>query len=94
MAGTRTGNVVRLRVTKAAPDLCASGASTSELIKTMNATKLTHSKVNKRRSWWNFLPPRQRQHDPMLVLNMSAFNFESGWNRVFSPIRRENVWGT
>jgi hypothetical protein len=29
----------------------------------------------------------------MLVLNMSAFNFESGWNRVFNPIpARENVW--
>jgi hypothetical protein len=36
----------------------------------------------------------RRSGDPMLVLNMSAFNFESEWNRVFSPIRRENVWGT
>ena len=28
-----------------------------------------------------------RQHDPMLVLNMSIFNFADGWNRVFNPIK-------
>ena len=33
----------------------------------------------------------RRQHDPMLVLNMSIFNFEGGWSRIFSPIKaREN----
>jgi len=33
-------------------------------------------------------------HDPMLVLNMSIFNFDGGWNRVVNPIpQRENVWG-
>ena len=25
-----------------------------------------------------------RRHDPMLVLNMSIFNFTDGWNRTFS----------
>ena len=25
-----------------------------------------------------------RRHDPMLVLNMSIFNFSDGWNRTFS----------
>jgi hypothetical protein len=23
-------------------------------------------------------------HDPMLVLNMSSFNFTNGWSRIFS----------
>ena len=36
----------------------------------------------------------RRSGDPMLVLNMSVFNFDGGWNRVFNPIpQRENVWG-
>jgi hypothetical protein len=36
----------------------------------------------------------RRSGDPMLVLNMSIFNFDGGWNRVFNPIpQRENVWG-
>jgi hypothetical protein len=25
-----------------------------------------------------------RRHDPMLVLNMSIFNFTDGWSRTFS----------
>ena len=25
-----------------------------------------------------------RKHDPMLVLNISIFNFTDGWNRTFS----------
>jgi hypothetical protein len=27
---------------------------------------------------------RGRRHDPMLVLNMSIFNFAYGWSRTFS----------
>jgi hypothetical protein len=27
---------------------------------------------------------RARRHDPMLVLNMSNFNFTDGWSRTFS----------
>jgi hypothetical protein len=28
-----------------------------------------------------------------LVLNMSTFNFDRGWNRIFNPLpQRENVW--
>jgi hypothetical protein len=35
---------------------------------------------------------RRRVHDPMLVLNMSIFNFEGGWGRAFSPVKtRETV---
>jgi hypothetical protein len=26
----------------------------------------------------------RRRHDPMLVLNMSIFNFTDGWSRTFS----------
>jgi hypothetical protein len=29
---------------------------------------------------------RRRWHDPMLALNMSVFNSDSGWNRIFSPV--------
>jgi hypothetical protein len=27
---------------------------------------------------------RVRRHDPMLVLNMSIFNYSDGWSRTFS----------
>jgi hypothetical protein len=27
---------------------------------------------------------RARRHDPLLVLNMSIFNFTDGWSRTFS----------
>jgi hypothetical protein len=27
--------------------------------------------------------PHGRRHDPMLVLNMSIFNFTDGWSRTF-----------
>ena len=26
-------------------------------------------------------------HDPMLVLNMSIFNLNNGWDRVFNPLK-------
>jgi hypothetical protein len=26
-------------------------------------------------------------HDPMLVFNMSIFNFAGGWNRTFNPLK-------
>jgi hypothetical protein len=28
--------------------------------------------------------PRASRHDPMLVFNMSIFNFTDGWSRAFS----------
>jgi len=36
---------------------------------------------------------RARQHDPMLVLNISTFNFTDGWNRTFSKYEhaRSNI---
>jgi hypothetical protein len=59
----------------------------------MNKTNRSNRNTNKRSDWRKRLQPRRRRHDPMLVLNMSAFNFEPGWNRVFNPVpARENVW--
>ncbi len=31
--------------------------------------------------------PQRRRHDPMLVLNMSLFNFADGWNQIFSAVK-------
>jgi hypothetical protein len=54
----------------------------------MNKEKINQKKPRRRFS------ARRHWHDPMLVLNMSIFNFDGGWNRVFNPIpQRENVWG-
>ena len=41
--------------------------------------------------WRERFQRRRRKHDPMLALNMSVFNFDDGWNRIFSPLKvREN----
>jgi len=38
--------------------------------------------------WRGILQRRQRRsHDPMLVLNMSVFNFSDGWERIFNPLK-------
>ena len=59
----------------------------------MNGTKLSQTNPNKRSNWRKLLRSRRRRHDPMLVVNMSIFNFEPGWNRIFNPVPvRENVW--
>ncbi|MFN2542676.1 MAG: hypothetical protein ABR514_11005 [Chthoniobacterales bacterium] len=42
--------------------------------------------------WRELLGRRQPRHDPMLVFNMSIFNFEGGWNRAFNALNvRETV---
>lgn len=63
----------------------------------MNRTKLNSltaadkdatRKVSRRstvNSWANVFRPQRRRHDPMLVLNMAAFNFDSGWDRILNP---------
>jgi hypothetical protein len=59
----------------------------------MNSTNPSQRETSKRGKWRKFLQPRRHRHDPMLVLNLSLFNFEGGWNRTFNPTReRENVW--
>jgi hypothetical protein len=56
----------------------------------MKTTNLKQTSVAKPRKWFQ---RRRRRHDPMLVLNMSIFNFDGGWNRIFNPLpQRENVW--
>ena len=36
--------------------------------------------------------PRQRRHDPFLVLSLATFNSGDSWAEVFSPLKvRENV---
>jgi hypothetical protein len=30
---------------------------------------------------------RRRIHDPMLVFNMSIFNYTDGWSRTFNPLK-------
>ena len=39
---------------------------------------------NAKRSLWKIFRRSSRRHDPMLVLNMTLFNFTDGWNRVLS----------
>jgi len=57
----------------------------------MTRTNLKQASVANPQKWFQ---RRRRWHDPMLVLNMSIFNFDGGWNRIFNPLpQRENVWG-
>jgi hypothetical protein len=65
----------------------------------MNKKQLIQRKPNRANTpersfadkWRTKFRRRRRTHDPMLVLNMSLFNSEHGWNRVFSPVKvREN----
>jgi hypothetical protein len=64
----------------------------------MNATTSKQIKLGRnrrRRAWFR---SRNRYHNPVLVLNMSMFNsetgWETGWNRIFSQrSTHENVWG-
>jgi len=39
------------------------------------------------RKWREMFQRRRRKHDPMLVLNMSIFNFADGWNRTFKRLK-------
>jgi hypothetical protein len=57
----------------------------------METTNFEEARVTKPPKWFR----RHRLwHDPLLVLNMSTFDFDSGWNRIFNPIpQRENIWG-
>jgi hypothetical protein len=44
--------------------------------------------------WRRTFARRRRFHDPLLVLNMSVFNFDDGWNRIFNkPKVHENAPG-
>jgi hypothetical protein len=42
--------------------------------------RLTHK-------WQEVFQRRRRTRDPLLVFNMSTFNFDGGWNRIFSQFK-------
>jgi len=42
------------------------------------------------RRWREIFQRRQEMHDPMLVFNMSIFNFGEGWDRIFNPFKTQN----
>jgi len=46
--------------------------------------KTKQSQINRKRAMWRIFRRSSRRHDPMLVLNMTLFNFTDGWNRAFS----------
>jgi hypothetical protein len=55
----------------------------------MNYNKAKRNNLTAKRL--NYFQKRPRRHDPLLALNMSIFNFEGGWSRIFNPIKiREN----
>jgi hypothetical protein len=37
--------------------------------------------------WRELFQRRRRMRDPLLVFNMSIFNFDDGWNRIFSQFK-------
>jgi len=37
--------------------------------------------------WREMFQRRRRMRDPILVFNMSIFNFDDGWNRIFSQFK-------
>jgi hypothetical protein len=53
-----------------------------------NAREKSKMKTQKSltRRWRKIFQRRRPRHDPMLVLNMSIFNFADGWNRTFNPL--------
>jgi len=46
--------------------------------------KTNQRENNFRRTLRKIFRRHMRRHDPMLVLNMSIFNFTDGWRRTFS----------
>jgi hypothetical protein len=61
------------------------GARLSSFLKTkLSEMKTKHSQINPKRALSRIFRRSSRRHDPMLVLNMTLFNFTDGWNRAFS----------
>jgi hypothetical protein len=50
----------------------------------MNRMKTNQRENNFRRTLRKIFRRSVRRHDPMLVLNMSIFNFTDGWRRTLS----------
>ena len=45
---------------------------------------MSEFRTNSKRSPWRMFRRSSRRHDPMLLLNMTLFNFTDGWNGAFS----------
>jgi len=52
----------------------------------MNNNKVKQSKLTDRLR--SYFQRRRPHHDRLLALNMSIFNFEGGWSRIFNPINQ------
>jgi hypothetical protein len=54
--------------------------------------KMKIQRQNPADTWREMFRHRRRMHDPMLVFNMSIFNFADGWSRTFNDRKiHENV---
>ena len=53
----------------------------------MNVTHLYRNRMRFARRFRKYRQRRRFRHDPWLVFNMAAFNFDGSWNRVFDPLR-------
>jgi hypothetical protein len=49
--------------------------------------KTKQSENNFRSTLRQIFRRRVRRHDPLLVLDMSSFNFTDGWSRTFSKFK-------
>jgi hypothetical protein len=47
----------------------------------------TRMKQRVAHEWREMFRRRRRMRDPLLVFNMSIFNFDDGWNRIFSQFK-------
>jgi hypothetical protein len=47
------------------------------------------TRMNRRlaQKWREMFQRRRRMRDPLLVFNMSIFNFDDGWNRIFTQFK-------
>jgi len=50
-------------------------------------TKINHGRRILTPRWREIWSRPGRNHDPMLVLNMSIFNFTGGWMRTFNQLK-------
>jgi len=54
---------------------------------TQQETRIKTSQRRLAHNWREMLQCRPRMSDPLLVFNMSIFNFDDGWNRIFSQFK-------
>jgi hypothetical protein len=57
----------------------------SEFTQAIKTMKTTQGRNNFTRALRRLFRLGARRHDPLLLLNMSLFNFIGGWDRTFAP---------